>query len=430
MNQKIYRNPITDVIINSLENSQNELLIAVPFIRSFAKSILTEERLARFKIKRILTRFDESDINTFDLHTFKYFLDNDVELRFNNKIHLKLYLFDNQGFISSSNLTRSGFESSIEITNSIENDAIRECKDFFEKLWSDSSDRIVTQQLIEENYPKYRLLKRNSNSKKKKKSSIQYNDLKIPNFNQKLINHLLNTNLDYIYRKEKVIEANKIREKFRVQLKQGFNINDFCRSEEGDNNSLSYALIYVEKKLAASGLLINEVEKVFRNKSFVEIIEYIYPPIIGNPDWNLDDSQEFRNYCNGIFDFKVPYYKSTLPIRLASYFYPQHFLPIFKLEDLEDFCRYFGCNFNVESKGDKLYIYNNFLQDKMKHLPYDNYYKSNILYLLQYIIYLNNELQQKSNYNEICNNAKNGWKSDYIKYAKNILDELNKKSST
>jgi len=423
MSQKIYFNPITNLIKNSLDNSENEIIIAVPFITSFAKSILTEERLSRFKTKRILTRFDESNLNTFDLDTFKYLLDNNVEIRFNNDIHLKLYLFDNQGFISSSNLTKSGFESSIEITNSIENKAIKKCKDFFEKLWNESSGRIITQQLIEENYQKYLLLKRKSNSKKRK-SSIQYNESETPDFNQKLIDYLLNNYFENIHKRKKILEANKVRENFKKKLREGFNIDDFCRKEKNDNTALSHILIYGEKPLAAAGLYVQDVEEAFRNKKFAEAIAYIYPPIIGKPDWDLRNTKQFEEYCNGIFEFDIKYYKEGLPIRLASYFYPDDFLPIFKLEHLNNFCRCFGVDFAATSYGDKLFACNNFLIDKIKHVPYDNYYKAKVLYLLQRTISLSDKLKNGETYQIILEKTKKSWDRIYTEQAKEVLDKL------
>jgi len=414
MNQKIYLDSITGLIGDSLDNSENELLIAVPFITGFAKSVLTEKRLAKFKSKRILTCFNEFNINSFDLDTLKYFLDNGVEIRFNNKIHLKLYLFDNQGFISSSNLTRSGFESSIEITNSIDDNAIKKCKDFFEELWGDSSNRIVTEKLIEENYPKYRLLKRKSNGKTKRKSAIQYNESNIPDFNQKLIDYLLNNYFEDIHKREKILEANKVRENFKKKLRKGFNIDDFCRKEKNDKTALSYILIYGEKPLTASGLHIGNVEEVFHNEKFLEVIEYVYPPIIGEPDWNLSDSEQFQEYCNGIFNFGIKYYIEALPIRLASYFYPNHILPIFKLDHLKVFCDCFGVDFAATSRGNKLFACNNFLLKKMKYINYDNYYKSRILYLLRHALGLNNKNTQKK------------WDKIYTEQTKEILDKLGK----
>ena len=145
MKQEIYYNPINNLISKSVENTKDELLIAVPFLSNYAKSILTENFLSSIKSKKLLTCFNEFNINSFDLDTMKFFLDAGMEIRFNNNIHLKLYLFDKEGFTSSSNLTKSGFENSVELTSSINEDNLKKCKAFFKQIWDDSKDRNVTQ---------------------------------------------------------------------------------------------------------------------------------------------------------------------------------------------------------------------------------------------------------------------------------------------
>ena len=100
MNKKVIINPITTEFKRQLNDCTNELLIAVPFISSFAKKVLPEKELNRINNKKIITCFDETNINSFELETLNYFLDNGFEILYNNSIHLKLYLFENTGFIN------------------------------------------------------------------------------------------------------------------------------------------------------------------------------------------------------------------------------------------------------------------------------------------------------------------------------------------
>ena len=92
--------------------------------------------------------------------------------------------------------------------------------------------------------------------------------------------------------------------------------------------------------------------------------------------------------CVRVNEYRIPQYAETLPIRLASYFYPNNFLPIFKLSHLEKVCRILGLETAVKSKGDKLYVYNTFLSNKMKSIPFDNYVKSSIAYQLYFTVEL------------------------------------------
>ena len=41
-----------------------------------------------------------------------------IPLNLNNNIHLKLYITDNEAYVTSSNLTKGGFEDNIELTAS------------------------------------------------------------------------------------------------------------------------------------------------------------------------------------------------------------------------------------------------------------------------------------------------------------------------
>ena len=185
MTNHILLNPITNHVLDSLSKCKEELLIAVPFISRFAKSILTQDDLVKIKSKKLITCFDEHNLNSFELETLKYLIENNVEIIFNNNIHLKLYLFDNEGIITSSNLTKSGFEDSIELTSTIESVNIEKSRTLFNQLWKQSENNIITLELIEKNYPKYLLLKKRTSYIKKKKLSLKTTEIKLSNFDLK-----------------------------------------------------------------------------------------------------------------------------------------------------------------------------------------------------------------------------------------------------
>jgi len=425
MNQQILFNPITSKIVEKLNDSRKELCIAVPFISNFAKSILTETTLAKIKNKRILTCFDENNINSFDLETFKYFLKNDIELRYNNAIHLKLYLFDEEGYISSSNLTKSGFEDSIEITTSISSKNSTDCKSFFNMLWNESENRKITNELIAEKFPKYLLLKRNNRRKKKHVITISSGQPKIPNLNvEKLITYLFNTKEDYSHVNNNAFLANKDRETIRTKVKNGFNIENFYK--KGSRKSLAYFILYGdEEKISGTGLFDNQLREVFEHEQFPIVMSYIYPPMIGSKDWNLNEDSIFRKYCSGIFEFDIKQYKEVVPIRLASYFYPENFLPIYKMSSLEKICSILGIETNAKSRGEKLYAFNKFLLEKMKAIPHNNYVKSHIAYQILYTIEVFEKLSNGESFDEILNYHKEKWIKDYLTKGKNILEKLN-----
>ena len=101
-NEAILTNPITSRISECLAQADSRICIAVPFISSFAKTIVREKDVGKVSDKRLLTRFDETNINSFEIPTLFYLLkDCGFEIRFNNKIHFKQYIIDSASFITS-----------------------------------------------------------------------------------------------------------------------------------------------------------------------------------------------------------------------------------------------------------------------------------------------------------------------------------------
>src|SRR5262245_39492216 len=116
MQEKVFENPISSLIISALEKATNVSLIAVPFISSYGGKIFSSSHLKKISDKKLLTRFDETNLNSFNLPTLKYLLNEGFEIRYDNNIHLKLYILDSIAFITSANLTYGGFETNTELT--------------------------------------------------------------------------------------------------------------------------------------------------------------------------------------------------------------------------------------------------------------------------------------------------------------------------
>ena len=359
----------------------------------------------------------------------KYLISNGFEIRYNNDLHLKLYIFDENGYLSSSNLTRSGFENSVEITSTIDKPNLEKCKLFFNKIWSESEDRKVTKELIEENYSRYLLLKKRTEYIQPKKLKINVSELSLPNTKiEDLIDLILKGEQDYSYIEEKVVEANKDRINLIEKIKKGFSVEDFYAPEGNSKRELSlfYRFMYgKEGFLAGTGLREKQVKEVFENPKFPEIISYIYPPIIGEQEWNLENKENYRELCNGIFDYRIAQYVETLPIRLVSYFYPDKFLPIFKLDHLERICLILGLRLaeNV-SKGDKLFAFNSFLLERMKYIPRDNYIKSTMAYQLYYTVELFNALSNGESYDQYLAKYKEIWIRELIKNGYKMIQKI------
>lgn len=338
MEEQIISNPISKIIKKSFEKTQKRIYFAVPFLSNFALDILNHNSTINIKDKKCVVRFDETNILSFDIPTLKQLLNLGFEIRYDNNIHLKLYITDNDTYVSSSNLTKSGFETNTELTLEVEKDNNDRCLEVFNSLWNNNSSNNITYKLLEENLDKYNVLKRQSNKVNQKKVKIEDISIREIDFiTNKIIIEIFTRYKDYSETINNAFEANKLRNSKISKLKNGYNAEIFYLPEghKNRNTTLFYDFVYgYEVQLASTGSREIQFKTVFENSNFKQVIEYIFPEIVGLKKWNLDDKNELLEFCYGIFDFNITNYKETLPIRLASYFYPNHFIPIFKFEHL------------------------------------------------------------------------------------------------
>ncbi len=428
MKEQILKNPIFQVVNESVRNTRNQLLLAVPFITSYARKILNFESINSIHDKKCITRFDDSNLMSFDIPTLEYLLDIGFEIRYDNDIHLKLYITDNDTYVSSSNLTQSGFENKIELTVRVENSSNEKCLEVFNEIWASSERNIVDRKLLFDNLAKYNVLKRKKRNHTTKKVTIT---TKKPNLSDdatsKIIQEIFNLDKDYSKTLANAYEANKLRNAMLSKLRKGFNTELFYLPEGNPkrNETLFYDFVYgYEVDLAGTGLREAQFKSAFENPNFKDVIEFMLPEMVGLKPWNLDDKAELQDFCNGIFDFKIPCYKETLPIRLASYFYPSHFIPIFKLEHLKEICSDLGFNSNLTDRGLSLFEYNQFVFEQLKNLPYDTYIKSYVLYLLHYTLELYRRIKAGETPSEIVIGHNEKWKKNLAKDGLEILKKL------
>src|ERR1035437_1271361 len=428
MNEIVLKNPITNAIKESINKSFNRLNFAVPFLSSFAISIFNTTHSKRIIERRLVTRFDDSSISSFDLKTLKSLIDFGFEIRFDNNIHLKLYITDNEAFVSSSNLTKGGFEDNVELTIKVDSENKQNCIEIFNEIWENSKGNRITKELIAANWIKYEVLRKREQFVKNGNKNIAINQLEVGDLDiEQVIGEIFNQNKDYSKIRSLVFEANKIREHKKDRLKRGFDSELFYAPEGHPKrrDNLFYDFVYsYEGKVAGTGLREFQFKTVFEHPDFEKVVAYIYPEMIGMKPWNLQDKSILLEFCNGIFDFNIPQYSEAIPIRLASYFYPDIFLPIYKLEHLKLVCDTLGIITNAKTKGDRLFAYHTFLSEKLKPLPYDNYVKMYVSYNILYTIELFNRLNNNENYETILADYKEVWKKTIIKDGLKLLLKL------
>lgn len=428
MTEKILLNPISDTLKNSISLSKNRLNLAVPFISGFAKKILIEGTLENLTDKRLITRFEETNINTFNLPTLEYLIDKGFKICYNNDIHLKLYITDNDAFITSSNLTNGGFETNIELTVRVENENFQNCKLIFEDLWTKSKSNFITKDLLAKNFDKYEVLKKRQKFEKKNLTQINEN-FKVGSLDIKqLLDLIFNSKEDYTNQLNLAYSANKYRNRLKdLLVNNNFDLSLFYvpEGQAKRRDNLFYNVVYgPEAKLAGTGLREAQFKDVFEHPEFKNVISFIFPESVGLEPWNFEDNNVFFNFCNGLFDFDIPQYSVALPIRLASFFYPEHFVSIFKLNHLQRVCETLGLQTDAKSNGERLYAYNIFLRKKMKDIPYDNYIKSGMIYQILYSVELYKRLGNGENFQDIKKSFKKQWIKNYIEKGKTNLEHI------
>jgi len=427
MNEIILKNPITDHIRNAVNKSRNKLNFAVPFLNSFAITALNQSSIKHITDKRLITRFDPSCLVSFDIPVLEKLIKLGFKIRYNNEIHLKLYITDSETFVTSSNLTKGGFENNIELTVKVDTENQQHCSIFFEEIWQNAKNEI-TEILLEDNLDKYYLLKKREDFSDRHKSSdiiIRVTEGGIDS--QKIIEEIFKMGEDYSYVREVSYMANQKKNLFKTRLKAGFDKKIFYVSKDHAMryDNLFYDFTYgKESKIAGTGLRELQFSTVFEHPEFQKAIQFIYPQMIGLKPWNLADEEELHQFCCGLFEFNIPQYTEVLPIRLASYFYPEYFIPIFKLSDLEKICDALKLQTNAKTKGDRLYAYSLHIRKQMQHLPHDSNIKFNFAYIILYTFELWGRLESGENYSDIISNAKKQWKKRYLHKALQVLQRL------
>ncbi|MCH7827608.1 MAG: phospholipase D family protein [Bacteroidetes bacterium] len=430
MKEQIFTNPITTIVKQAIGETSHTLKIAVPFISTFAREIINKDLAKKIIEKKLITRFDDTYINSFDIPTLEYLIDNGFKIRYDNNIHLKLYITDNKSFITSSNLTKGGFEDNTELTVEIDSLNYKVCSKIFNELWNNAKSKEITKQLLGKNRDKYLLLKKRNKFKHDKRPTISKGLVKVGSLNiQLLIDEIFYTKQDYPKILNLSFKANKLRVKVKNELiKKKFRPTLFYAPKGHKNrqeNLLYYLAHGAESNLAGTGLRDAQFKEVFEHKDFKEVISFIFPEMLELEPWNFDDEKIYSEFCKGLFDFNIPQYTEVIPIRLASYFYPERFLPIFKLDHLQEICNTLGLKTNAKSKGERLFAYNSYLKKKMSVIPFNNYIKSSMAYTILYSVKLFNRLQNGEKYNTIKNSYKKGWKRRYVEKGKKYLISIN-----
>lgn len=388
-------NPIQSEIQNAIGNADH-ISIAVPFLSFGTVRGLINSSINNVLDKRVIIKLDESHSISYDLAAVKHLLEHGFKVRFDNTIHLKLYILGERIFISSGNLTDGGLKNNFELT--VETTEVESgVHSIFEDLWSRNISNEITIDYIKQNWEKHLFLKKKYPRSKSVTPVVK--EVILSPDEETLIDAILFEEKNRGWHHHMVGLVNKRRSKFfKTLTENGFKEDYFYAAEGNPNrrNSLFYQFVYGnEEKLAGTGLREAQFKDVFTSTEFERIVFYIYPKFKkADYSWDLTDKTECLNFCKGLFEFNVKSFKEAMPIRLANYFYPDSFLPIFKLSHLKEICAILGYECNSNDRAIQLFEYTQFLNDRLKDVPFNNFIKSNILYKLLYTMKVKREIER------------------------------------
>lgn len=238
-----------------------------------------------------------------------------------------------------------------------------------------------------------------------------------------ILNQIYPDNLGNVY-DENIITATTFRINFLDTLNHGFSPEIFYvpTGHPLRQETLFYNFSYgCEGKLAGTGLFESHFRSAFLHNDFEQVINYIYPGALRD----FQHETDLEEFCDGIFNYNIPGYKEALPIRLASYFYPNQLLPIFKIDHLEQICNSFGFIIEAQAKGEKLYAFNSFLKDQMEEVEGDNTIKMYICSQVHYAIDLRNRINDGEFHDDIFTNCRKKWIRSFYEKGMEILINLN-----
>lgn len=168
MKVEIITNPSTDVFLDLVRTSQEQLL-ASPFVKANVAQMILDNKPAKTRISLLtsykLTNFYRS---SSDLTALKYFIENQVQVRNYPTLHAKTYIFDSErAIITSANLTLGGLQNNYECGVLIQDpNTVGQLRDDFLQIFKDeekvsvvTKDILSTTESILEKVPKEKKIK-------------------------------------------------------------------------------------------------------------------------------------------------------------------------------------------------------------------------------------------------------------------------------
>ena len=151
MKVEIITNPSTDIFLDLVRTSQEQLL-ASPFIKANVAQMILDNRPTEAKIS-LLTSYKLTNFyrNSSDLTALKSFIESKMPVRNFPSLHAKTYIFDSErAIITSANLTLGGLQNNYECGVLIyDSDTVGQLKSDFLHIFEDEGKvSTVTEEIL------------------------------------------------------------------------------------------------------------------------------------------------------------------------------------------------------------------------------------------------------------------------------------------
>lgn len=151
MKLEIITNPSSDVFLDLVRTSQEQLL-ASPFIKANVAKMILDNKPTDSNIS-LMTNFKLTNFyrKSSDLTALKYFIDKQMEVRNYPTLHAKTYIFDSErAIVTSANLTLGGLQNNYECGVLIhDSNTVSKLKSDFLQIFSDKEKvSVVTEEII------------------------------------------------------------------------------------------------------------------------------------------------------------------------------------------------------------------------------------------------------------------------------------------
>jgi len=151
MNLQIITNPSTDIFLDLVKTSKEQLL-ASPFIKANVAKMILDNKPNKARIS-LLTNFKLTNFyrQSSDLTALRYFIENRIKVMNYPTLHAKTYIFDSEhAIITSANLTLGGLQNNYECGVLIDdiNTASHLKSEFLQIFQDEEKSSAITEEII------------------------------------------------------------------------------------------------------------------------------------------------------------------------------------------------------------------------------------------------------------------------------------------